>query len=306
MGNKNFIYGSAEIFLPNLIEVCPDAIIGVNKKGVIIIFNPAAAALTKHSVDAVLGKMHITKIYNSLEVARSVKAAIYSKKYGGQNRLSGYETEIIDSAGNLIPIRLSAALFIEEGEEAGSIGFFHDLTTQKKLEEKLRKLSITDGLTGLYNQRHFYSLLSAELSRARRHNRNMSLIGFDLDKFKQCNDIFGHLEGDNALRLIGDVLNTETRKSDISFRYGGDEFFVILPETDLDQALKVAEKIRRKFNVCWPFDLALGNAGQFRVTLSMGVIQYANEEEVNELIKKLDILIYEAKKAGGNQVTFRR
>ena len=306
MENSNFIYSSAEILLPHLIEICPDAIIGVNKKGVVIIFNPAAAALTKHSVAAVLGKMHIAEIYNGLEIAKAVKAAIYSKKYGGQNRLSGYETEIIDSAGNLIPIRLSAALFTEKGEEAGSIGFFHDLTPQKELEERLRNLSITDGLTGLYNQRHFYTSLSLELSRARRHGRKMSLIGFDLDKFKQCNDLYGHLEGDNALRLVGDVLNTETRKSDMCFRYGGDEFFVILPETDLEQAMKVAEKIRREFNVRWPFDSVAGNTGQFRVTLSMGVIQYANEGEVNELIKKLDILIYVAKKAGGNQVASHR
>lgn len=302
MDNANVLYQSAETLLPHLIEACPDAIIGVNNKGVIIIFNPAAAAMTKHPIEDVLGKMHISDFYGSLEMARSIKKAICSKKFGGQNRLSGYETEIWDSSGHSIPIRLSAALLIENGREAGSVGFFHDLTHQKKLEEKLRNLSITDGLTGLYNQRHFYTSLSVELSRAKRHTRNLSVIGFDLDEFKQCNDRYGHLEGDNVLRLVGDILHAETRKSDLSFRYGGDEFFVILPETDIEQALRVAEKIRRVFNERWPFDLSAGKAARFRVTLSMGVIQYADETEATELIKKLDIRIYSAKKAGGNQI----
>jgi diguanylate cyclase (GGDEF)-like protein/PAS domain S-box-containing protein len=300
--SANLLYESEDTLLPHLVEACPDAIIGVNSKGIVIIFNPAAALLTRHPVETALGKMHIAELYGNLEIAKTVKAAIYSKKFGGQNRLNGYETEIVDSSGRHIPIRLSAALLIENGQEAGSVGFFHDLTHQKKLEEKLRNLSITDGLTGLYNQRHFHSSLSDELLRARRHSRNLSVIGFDLDKFKQCNDRFGHLEGDNVLRLIGDILHTETRKSDMSFRYGGDEFFVLLPETNREQALNVAEKIRRVFNERWPFDSKAGMAGDFRVTLSMGVIQYTDEKETTELIKRLDILIYSAKKEGGDRI----
>ncbi len=302
MKSANLLYESENTLLPHLVEACPDAIIGVNSKGIVIIFNPAAALLTRHPVETALGKMHIAELYGNLEIAKTVKAAIYSKKFGGQNRLNGYETEIVDSSGRHIPIRLSAALLIENGQEAGSVGFFHDLTHQKKLEEKLRNLSITDGLTGLYNQRHFYTSLSDELSRARRHGRNLSVIGFDLDKFKQCNDRFGHLEGDNVLRLIGDILHTETRKSDMSFRYGGDEFFVLLPETNREQALNVAGKIRRVFNERWPFDSKTGMAGDFRVTLSMGVIQYTDENETTELIKNVDILMYSAKKEGGDRV----
>jgi diguanylate cyclase (GGDEF)-like protein/PAS domain S-box-containing protein len=300
--NANSLYGSTEILLTRLADACPDAIIGVNKAGVVMIFNPAAAAMTDHPIEAALGKLNITEFYENIETAKAVKAAIYSKKYGGVNRLIGYETQIIDRTGHLIPIRLSAALLVEQGREVGSVGFFHDLTHQKKLEEKLRILSVTDGLTGLYNQRHFYTSLSGELSRAKRHGRNLSLIGFDLDKFKQCNDRFGHLEGDNVLRLVGDILKTETRESDLSFRYGGDEFFVLLPETNHEQALTVAEKIRASFNDRWPFDSTAGKTGEFRVTLSMGVAQHTNETEPVELIKKVDLLIYAAKKSGGNLV----
>ena len=296
------IYESSETLLPHLVDACPDAIIGVNNKGIVIIFNPAAADMTNHAVEAVLGKLHIAELYGNMKNAKAVKTAIYSKKFGGENRLIGYETSIVDNAGNRIPIRLSAALLIENGQEVGSVGFFHNLTSRKKLEEKLRTLSITDGLTNLYNQRHFYTSLSNELSRAKRHNRNLSAIGFDIDNFKLCNDRFGHLEGDNVLRLVGEILRAETRQSDLSFRYGGDEFFVLLPETNNEQALNVAEKIRRAFNERWPFDAEGGRENHFRATLSMGMIQRVDETDPLELIHKIDLMIYAAKKAGGNRV----
>lgn len=302
MRNKDNSNTSSRVLLPRLVDACPDAIIGIDKKGTVMIFNPAAATLTGYPINEALGKMHITDFYGSAEVARSVKAAIYSPRYGGENRLDGYETEILDHSGSHIPIRLSAALLIDEGREIGSIGFFHDLTRQKKLEEKLKMLSITDGLTGLYNQRHFHESLSREMARAKRHKRNLSLIGFDLDEFKQCNDRLGHLEGDNTLRLVGDILKTQTRKSDLSFRYGGDEFFIILPETNQAQAFEVAEKIRRTFNERWPFDSLIPKEQPFRVTLSIGVVEYGGEEDPKELIKKLDILIYSAKRTGGDRI----
>jgi len=296
------LYESAEILLPHLVDACPDAIIGVNNKGIVIIFNPAAADMTNHAIGAVLGKLHIAELYGNMKNAKAVKAAIYSKKFGGKNRLIGYETSIVNNAGNRIPIRLSAALLIENGQEVGSVGFFHNLTIRKRLEEKLRILSITDGLTNLYNQRHFYTSLSNELARAKRHNRNLSAIGFDIDNFKQCNDRFGHLEGDNVLRLVGEILHAETRQSDLPFRYGGDEFFVLLPETNHEQAVTVAEKIRITFNERWPFDTGKEGAKHFRATLSMGVIQRTDETDHLELIRKIDLMIYTAKREGGNRV----
>ncbi len=302
MTDGKLLYESMGGFLPQLVDVCPDAIIGVNTKGIVTIFNPAAAALTGHPIEDAVGTMHITRFYKDINDARMVKSAIYSEEFGGKNRLVGYETEIIDSVGNIVPIRLSSALLVENGKETGSVGFFHDMTAQKKLEEKLRTLSITDGLTGLYNQRHFYTCLFNELSRTIRHNRPLGIIGFDLDNFKKCNDTFGHLEGDNVLRLIGAVLISETRRSDLPFRYGGDEFFLLLPETTREQTMTVAEKILRVFHERWPYDSAAGRNGQFRVGLSMGVIQRTDESDPVELIHKVDLLIYAAKKSGGDRV----
>ena len=287
--------------IANLIAVCPDGIIGVDLHGTVVIFNAKAAALTRRKCEDVLGCLDIGQIYGSREQARRIKTALYAEDFGGVGRLDGFETAIVDIDNKTIPIRLSAALIIENGNEVGSVGFFHDLTNQKIMEEKLHKLSITDGLTNLFNQRHFHSCLADEIDRVIRYNSPLSLICFDLDKFKDCNDRLGHLEGDNVLRRVGNLLNVITRRTDKGFRYGGDEFFVLLPETNLDQAMITAEKIRQIFNDSWPYETS-GTGVLSRVTLSMGVVQRKEETSGVALMKRADVAMYNAKNQGGNRV----
>ncbi len=286
--------------ITNLIAVCPDGIIGVDLHGAVVICNAKAAALTMRKSEDVLG-LDIGQIYGSREQARRIKAVLHAEDFGGVDRLDGFETAIVDIDNNIIPIRLSAALIIENGNEVGSVGFFHDLRNQKVMEEKLHKLSITDGLTNLFNQRYFYSCLADEMDRVVRYNSPLSLICFDLDKFKDCNDRLGHLEGDNVLRRVGNLLNDVTRYSDKSFRCGGDEFLVLLPETNLDQAMITAEKIRQTFNNSWPYE-TIGTDVLYRVTLSMGVVQRKDETSGVALTKRADVAMYAAKNQGGDRV----
>lgn len=285
----------------NLIAVCPDGIIGVNLHGTVIIFNAKAAALTLRRPEDVIGSLNISQIYGTREQARQIKTALYSEDYGGVGCLEGFETDIVDINNKIIPIRLSAALIMDNGKEVGSVGFFHDLTNQKIMEEKLHDLSITDGLTNLFNQRHFHSCLADEIDRVIRYNSSLSLICFDLDKFKDCNDRLGHLEGDNVLRRVGNQLNVITRHSDKCFRYGGDEFFVLLPETNLDQAMITAEKIRQTFNDSWPY-ATRGTGVLSQVTLSIGVVQRKEETSGAALMKRADLAMYNAKNQGGNRI----
>ena len=291
-----------EKVISNLIDICPDGIIGVDLKGMVTIFNQKAAELTQRSVEDVLGKLHIKEIYGSLDRAREIKAAIYAGDNGGRNRLEGFDTEIVNVSGDAIPIRLSAVIFKEDALEIGNVGFFHDQSQRKALEEKLYLLSITDGLTQLFNQRHFYYVLAQEISRTQRYDRPLSLICFDLDNFKNCNDLLGHLEGDTVLRRVGEMLKKITRKSDKAFRYGGDEFFIILPESDREQAVMTAEKIREIFNESWPYVLTGGRAGTVRVTLSIGVIERLDEGAGEALIRRADAAMYVAKREGGDRV----
>ena len=290
-----------EKIITNLITVCPDGIIGVDLQGTVVIFNRKATALTKRKAEDVLGSLDIGQIYGNRDQARRIKAALYSEDHGGVGRLEGFETSIVDSEDKTIPIRLSAVLIMDNNTEVGSVGFFHDLTNQKAMEERLHNLSITDGLTNLFNQRHFHSSLADEIDRVRRYSSPLSLICFDLDRFKECNDRYGHLEGDNVLRRVGNLLSGITRHSDKAFRYGGDEFFVLLPETNLAQATTTAEKIRQMFNDCWPYENSRTGTNT-RVTLSIGVIQRKEETSGEALIKRADMAMYNAKAQGGNRV----
>ncbi len=289
-----------EQILENIVALCPDGIIGVDRKGTVVVFNKAAEELTGHKREEVIGKLHVTRLCHPKELARQIKKKIYSPEYGEPGSLEDLEVEVMTKEGRRVPVALSATLIFEGGEEIGSVGFLHDLTSRKEMEVILRELSITDGLTGLYNHRHFHSVLERELARAMRYNRPLSLIMFDLDNFKQCNDLLGHLAGDNVLRLVGETTRTVLRAADHAFRYGGDEFTVLLPETGLPSALTVSEKLREEFKARCPYHVSTDRAGAKEVTLSLGVAEADPEEGQESLLRRADMAMYEAKRAGGD------
>ena len=173
------------------------------------------------------------------------------RNMGGPGRLDGFEVCVKGDGGRKIPIRLSAALIYEKDVEIGSVGFFHDLTERKKMEEELRKRSITDSLTNLYNRRHFHATLMEEMGRSVRYKRPLSLATFDLDHFKPFNDTYGHQEGDNILRFVAECLASVFRSTDNAFRLGGDEFAILLVETDLENARLVMDRFRAVFAEQW-------------------------------------------------------
>ena len=112
--------------------------------------------------------------------------------------------------------------------------------------EVYKNLTITDGLTNLYNRRYFDDSLSKEMARSTRHDNSFSLIMLDVDNFKNYNDTYGHPEGDEVLKDIGSIIKSSIRKIDVPCRYGGEEFAVILPETTKDNAVILAERIRER------------------------------------------------------------
>ena len=281
-----------------LISLCPDPVIGVDGRGVIQIFNCAAERLLGYSADDLVDVVNIRQIYPEIEVARFIKSLMYSTDYGDKGSIEGYETYLRASSGENIMVRLSAALI--DAEEGSSIGFFHDLTERRALEAELHKLSVTDDLTGLYNQRHFYKVLAAEVDRAKRYEHKLSLICFDLDNFKKVNDSLGHLEGDRVLRLIGELLKETLRQIDVPVRYGGDEFMVLLPETDIVSAGRLAERIRGLFNNRCPQSADNQISALAHVSMSLGVTETDGTEIPDQVVRRADMAMYESKTSGGN------
>jgi diguanylate cyclase (GGDEF)-like protein/PAS domain S-box-containing protein len=280
--------------LQDMISLCPDPIIAVNLEGTIILFNAAAERLLGYSADEVIGKLTIARVYPTTEQARDIKRQIYASS---DRQLEGFETQLVSKGGRVIDIRLSAKLIVRDGEEFGSIGFFHDLTERKQLEWKLKQLSITDSLTGLYNQRHFLAVLEPELERAKRYRRPLSLVCIDLDNFKQVNDVLGHLEGDHALRFTAHTIQSQLRKTDLAFRYGGDEFMVLLPEAGGKEAELIGKRLQACFDQRWTEEWN-PKRGCPLVGLSIGIAEFDQHESPETLIRRADAAMYEAKKHG--------
>lgn len=168
------------------------------------------------------------------------------------------------------------------------------------LIKKLEMLAITDGLTGLYNQRYFYQQLNSEIERHSRYNTNLSLLLLDIDHFKRFNDTWGHLEGDKVLVELGKMIRSCLRSMDSAYRYGGEEFTVILPETDIDRAGIVGERIRASFETKI-FVPARGK--ETGATISVGATQFVPKEDITSLIKRADMAMFKSKTGGRNRVT---
>jgi diguanylate cyclase (GGDEF)-like protein len=171
-----------------------------------------------------------------------------------------------------------------------------------RLLQEAHWLAITDELTGLFNHRQFYRQLEQELKRTRRYGHPLSLIMLDVDHFKPYNDLYGHLSGDEALRLIAARLKNSTRGVDVVARYGGDEFGIILPETDPRQAWVQAERIR---SVVERDPLGRqGSPDSNRLTVSLGVACLRPDMgKVEDLVRSADQALYRAKAAGGNRTS---
>lgn len=178
-------------------------------------------------------------------------------------------------------------------------GVITDIDDQKQLEFQLEALSITDELTGLYNRRYLLKKLEELSEESARYGHPFSLLSLDIDFFKNVNDSWGHLTGDSVLCKVAHLIEKRTRKSDIVARTGGEEFIVLMPHTTLNDATHVAESLRIGMET---ESFVSEDGTPFNVTLSAGVVCWDSEARVQELLSACDQLLYQAKRAGRNQV----
>nr|WP_272509048.1 diguanylate cyclase [Clostridium ganghwense] len=165
----------------------------------------------------------------------------------------------------------------------------------KEMNNELKKISITDGLTGLYNHKYMYENLEKEIKRANEEQKPLSIIMLDIDHFKKVNDIYGHQCGDKVLETVAKCIETHVGQAGIVGRYGGEEFLSILPQQNLENTYKIAEKIRKEIKELI-FDYK-----ELRITISGGVVQLDIETPI-ELVKKADELLYSAKANGRDRI----
>lgn len=173
----------------------------------------------------------------------------------------------------------------------------------RQLLKRLEEMAIRDPLTGLYNMRHFHTILDDEISRSERYEHTFCLLFLDIDHFKQVNDTYGHLYGDYILKELGGIMGSVLRNTTRLFRYGGEEFVIILPETSLQDASQTIDRLMKKVR----HHIFREEDNEVQITISIGVAAYPQHAtRKNDLIQHADMALYEAKSGGRNKAVFSK
>ena len=204
------------------------------------------------------------------------------------------------SSGSALGVVLVSVSFI-----GGNISALRrDLaSSRKKLQaylEKIQEMALHDDLTGFYNRRHLMELIENEHNRSERTGSVFSLAMMDLDKFKNVNDTFGHQAGDDVLITFSNIIRNVLRKTDFCGRYGGEEFLIVLTQTDLQEAKIFADRIRSCVEECLVLNMRSGHKSS--VTVSIGLAEHLKNEGIDRTISRADEAMYKAKKNGRNRV----
>lgn len=288
----------SELKYRTLVEQSLEGIM-IIKEGLIKFVNKTLLKILNYEEEDMIGKEILRFLHPQ---SRDLLSENFLKLNSNQNIESSIELKMINQTGDGIHIEGLLNRINYEGS-TGVLITLRDITERKKAEAELKRLVITDDLTGLYNQRFFYNQLNKEIERAKRHNRPLSILLIDIDLFKDFNDKYGHWEGDFVLKKLGEILTKNIRDIDMAFRYGGEEFAVILPDTKYVDALIVAERIRKSVaqTVFYPFTLD-GQPDVVSKTVSIGATEFHAEDNMKSFLKRVDNAMYQAKKHGRNKV----
>ncbi|WP_155825428.1 diguanylate cyclase [Hippea alviniae] len=279
-----------EKFQIHLIESIPNPLFILNKNGNFVRVNRAFEKFFCVDESSLLkGKVKDKTIEELKEHALN----FFEKREN--NNSKEIQVDVCKTEKSIIEIFYSVYTDIN-GEPEGVIGIIFDITIKKAEERKLKQISIKDELTGLFNRRHFNEILNREILRANRYKEPLSMIMYDIDHFKRVNDTHGHLVGDKVLKRLSEIVKSNVRSSDYVFRTGGEEFSILLPNTDLEKAYMVAEKLRKRVE-----NENFDKVG--KITISLGVAQYSENETADNFIKRTDSALYSSKENGRNRTS---
>lgn len=295
-----------EELLSSVSNSVQDALILIDETGVVRHFNPAAIRLFRFSAED-FDRINIRK-YVRLEDDGNGGGVLEKELFFGKCN-GNYEgascnmgtLDVVCSRSDGSEFYASVAVSpLKRSESWWIVWSIRDITDRKEAEEKLFKLATTDSLTGLLNRRSFMEKAKAELARAKRYNLSLSILMLDIDHFKRVNDSYGHDAGDDVLESLSNVGLGVLRKVDIFGRIGGEEFSVLLPDTALEGAVQVAERLREEVQNT----VIKTRSGDISITVSIGVSSL--NEEINSLehlLKTSDIALYTSKRQGRNRVS---
>jgi diguanylate cyclase (GGDEF)-like protein/PAS domain S-box-containing protein len=275
-------------------QTAVDAIILADSNGNIIFWNESAGKIFGYTEQEILGGS--LSILMPEQYRKGHQQGLERIKSTGQSEYIGRIIEMsgLRKTGDIFPIELSVAMW-RAGKEIFFSGIVRDITKRKQMESEMHILATTDTLTHVFNRIKYTELMQREIERARRYDHPLSMIMFDIDHFKRVNDTYGHMVGDYVLCTLAQLVKENLRETDFLVRWGGEEFVIIAPETDLRKAGNLAERIRQA-SESYQFD----KVG--RITVSFGVAEFHKDDTEDVLIKRVDDAMYMAKKKGRNRV----
>ena len=276
-----------------------DAVIMMGPQGDISFWNPAAEKMFGYHSNEVLGK-NVHALLAPEEYRQAYETAFPHFQRTGQGSAIGRTLDLkaLKKGGRQVFIELSLSA-LERPDGWHAVGIVRDITERKRTEAKLSLMATTDDLTGTWNRRYFMNAMVQEIERARRHGHPFSVLMLDIDHFKAVNDNFGHAAGDAVLKHLVSQITGVLRQTDITGRLGGEEFGMLLPETHLDGAVQLAERVRSTIEKS---PVHHGGRDIF-YTVSIGVAVYRQgADSVDTLLQQADNALYAAKEGGRNRV----
>ena len=281
-----------------LLMTAGEGIYGVNPEGKATFINPAALRMLGVSREAIIGKNQHEIIHHHRQDGSPFpydECPVSRTLADGQRR--SHEDWFIRSDGTGFPVHMTVAPIMENDRQEGAVVVFRDITELKDKEDALVRLARTDPLTGVASRRFFLELLNREIGRRQRTDQSVALMMCDLDFFKRVNDTYGHATGDLVLRHFTDLAQRTLREIDVIGRVGGEEFAMLLPGCNAEQASAAAERLRQALEA----EAVNTSLGAVFVTVSSGITLLRQEDEsADQPLQRADEALYAAKSAGRN------
>jgi diguanylate cyclase (GGDEF)-like protein/PAS domain S-box-containing protein len=297
----------SEKFLNTIFDSIKDPFSIVDRDYTIVRVNDAYADMRNRRCNELIGRRCFEVLHNRTSVCDD---CVVEKTFQSSDPCAKDKLLALRGGGETWMEIYTYPILNDKGEVSHVIEYTRDITCRwkseeerKKLIERLEYLSSTDVLTGLLNRRALIERLTYEVERAVRYQGDLSLILCDIDNFKEINDSYGHISGDNALKAIAGILSSSLRSADLVGRYGGDEFMLILPETSMQGAVEFAERIRASLETA---RVRVKGRKSIGASLSLGVSSLRHRRggvDVDSLIRQADSALYSAKRTGRNRVS---